>query len=172
MALNTEMTQFFKKWFSEATPQNARKGSINIGAGVNGVITMYSDLVGTEGNSITITVSDAGANDCNMSAIISGTDITVVLGKTVAALEPTKNTAILIATAINNLAGVNAIHSGTGADSIVAAIAKANFTGGQYATPAKTSGYIVISDVWYIATKPIDKFTTDGWYSATPTVIS
>jgi hypothetical protein len=106
-----------------------------------------------------------------MSATKVGNDITVVLGKTVAALAPTKNTAILIATAIDDLEGVNAIYSGTGADSISVAAVKTNFSGGLYATPAMTQGFIQIDGKWYISMKPVDKFTTDGWYSCTPTVI-
>lgn len=163
-----EYTQMFKKWFSTNTPLPGVKGSINIGAGADGVITIYSDLVGTEGNDFTITVSSTGANDCAMSASISGTDITVVLGKTVAALEPTKNTAILIATAIDALEGVNAVHSGTGATAIGAGIAKTNFTGGQYATPVNCACFIIISGVWYIADAPVSKWTLGGWTSATP----
>jgi hypothetical protein len=163
-----EYTQMFKKWFSTATPLAGVKASINIGAGADGIVTTKSDLVGTEGNSYTITVSSSGANDCAMSASISGTDITVVLGKTVAALEPTKNTAILIATAIDALEGVNAIHSGTGATAIGAAIVTTNFTGGQYATPVNCACFIIISGVWYIADVPVTKWTLGGWTSATP----
>lgn len=172
MGFNTNgLTVFHKPWFV-GTPVNAVKGSINIGSGENGIVTIYSDLVGTEGNSYTITVSDAGANDCDMSASISGTDITVVLGKTVAALEPTKNTAILIAAAIDALAGVNAVHSGTGADSIGAAVAKTNFTGGKYATPCNASGaLIVLEGTIYYTDKPCDKWTQDAWYSCVATVI-
>lgn len=167
----SQYVQFFKPWFA-GTPVNAVKGSINIGEGENGIVTIKSDLVGTEGNSYTITVSDAGANGCDMSATISGTDITVVLGKTVAALEPTKNTAILIATAIDALDGVNAVHTGTGADSITAAVEKTSFTGGKYATPCNTSKALIILDgTWYTTSKPCDKWTEDAWYSATPTVI-
>ena len=168
--MSQNFTEFYKPWFS-GTPVNAVKASINIGAGADGIITMHSDFVGTEGNDFTITVSDAGANDCNMSATISGKDITVILGKTVAALEPTKNTAILVGAAINALESVNAVYSGTGATSLAIAIAKNNFTGGIYATPAKTQGFIQISGTWYIAIKPISKWEEAGWYSAVPTVI-
>ena len=168
----SKYTFFEKKWFADTNPLAGVKASINIGAGENGIITIHSDLVGTEGNDFTITVSDAGANDCDMSATISGTDITVVLGKTVAALEPTKNTCVLIAAALNALAGVNAVYSGTGADSIAAASVKSNFTGGIYATPVATSCIIVLSETWYIAEKPCDKWTENAWYSATPTLLT
>jgi len=166
MGLNTGYEFFFKPWFS-GVPQNARKASINIGNGENGIVTIKSDLVGSEGNNFSITVSDAGANDCEMSASISGTDITVVLGKTIAALEPTKNTCVLIAAALNALAGVNAVHSGTGADSIIAAVAKSNFTGGQYATPVATPAIMIISGVVYVADTPVMKNTLGGWKKGT-----
>lgn len=168
--MSHNFTEFYRPWF-DGTPVNAVKASTTIGSGDNGVVTIKSDLVGTEGNSFTITVSDAGTSGCAMSATINGKDITVVLGKTSSTLDPTKNTATLIATAINALDGVSATKSGTGADSIVTAVAKKNLAGGKYATPARTQGFIQIDGVWYIAVKPVDKWTTDGWYSATPTVI-
>ena len=168
--MSQNFTEFYKPWFAN-TPVNAVKASINIGAGADGVITMHSDLVGTEGNDFTITVSDGGANDCAMSASILGTDITVILGKTVAALAPTKNTAILVGAAINALESVNAVYSGTGATSLAIAIATANFTGGIYATPAKTQGFIQINGTWYIAMKPISKWEESGWMIAVPTII-
>ena len=164
------LTQFTKPWFS-GTPVNARAASISIGSGTNGKVTITAPLVGTEGNSYSVTVSTSGASGCDMSATISGMDITVVLGKTGTSLEATKNTATLIAAAIDALEGVSAVASGTGADSISTAADKTNFTGGQYATPAKTKSIIVISGTWYIATKPVSKWTTDGWYSASPSLI-
>ena len=45
-----------------------------------------------------------------------------------------------------------------------------NFTGGQYATPCNASkAAIVIDDTIYITDKPVNKWTEDGWYSATLT---
>jgi hypothetical protein len=105
--------------------------SINFGSGDNGRVIISADTAGVAGNDFTITVSDAGANDCEMSAALVGNDITVILGKTVAALEPVKNTATLIAAAITALAGVSAVASGTGVDSIGAAVVQTNFTGGS-----------------------------------------
>ena len=173
MGFNPDGLVVFKKAWFHGTPSNAIKASINIGDGENGRVIMYSDLVGTEGNDFTITVSTSGANDCDMSATILGKDITVVLGKTVGNLEPTKNTAILIAQAINALEGVNAVHTGTGADSISQAIPKANFTGGKYATPCKApKALIVIGDDIYFTTKPVDKWTMDGWYATNPALIT
>lgn len=169
--MSQNFTEFYKPWFN-GTPVNAVKASINIGAGANGIVTTKSDLVGTEGNSYTIQVVAGVGNNINLSAVLTGTDILVTLGTDgVGALLASKNTAILIASAINALEGVNSIHSGTGADSISASIAKTNFTGGKYATPAMTQGFIRISGTWYIAMKPVDRWTTDGWHSATPTII-
>lgn len=53
-----------------------------------------------------------------------------------------------------------------------ATFAEATLLGGQYATPAKCAGFIIISGVWYVAKKGGDKYSTDTWYSSTPTIIS
>jgi len=165
------LTVFHKPWFAN-TPVNAVKASINIGSTDNGKVTIHVDLVGTEGNSYTITVKDDGANDCAMSATISGKDIVVILGKTVAALAPTKNTATLISAALDLLLGINAVKTGTGADSISVAIAKTSFTGGLYATPCNASSAIIyLGTTIYYTDKPASKFTEDAWYSCVATKI-
>jgi hypothetical protein len=164
----TSYQQFYKKWFSTSTPVPGVKASINIGSGDNGIVTIHADLVGTEGNDYTITVSTSGADDCDMSVSISEKDITVVLGKTGNTLEATKNTAELVAAAINALDGINAVYSGTGADSLTQAVSKTNFTGGQYATPVSCPAFIIINGTWYIADAPVTKYTVGGWKSATP----
>lgn len=172
MGFNTKgLTIFHKPWFS-GDPQNAKKASKSIGGGDDGTVTITSDLVGTEGNSYSITISTTGASGCDMSASISGKDITLVLGKTSTNLEATKNTAKLIAAAIDTLDGVSAVASGTGADSIIAGATKANFTGGQYATPCNaSSAVIVVSDTIYFTDKPCTKYTEDAWYSISPTLL-
>lgn len=164
-----EYTQMFKKWFSTASPLPGVRSSINIGAGVDGVVTIYHTLVTPDGNSYTIQVVAGVGNNINLSAVLTGTDVLVTLGTDgVGALLASKNTAILISTAINLLTGVTSVYSGTGATSIGAAIAKTNFTGGQFATPVNCRSFIVISGVWYIADNPITKETLGGWKSATP----
>jgi hypothetical protein len=105
--------------------------SINVGSGTNGVVTIVADVAGEDGDDYSITVLTNGANGCAMSAALVGTDITVTLGKTVADLEPTKNTATLIAAAITALDGVTATASGTGATAIGTGVSKTNFTGGD-----------------------------------------
>lgn len=74
-----------KKWFAEATPQNAKKASVTIGSGADGSVTVEYDYVGDEGNDYTITVVEGSAGG-NLNASISGSDITVTLGMT----SPTK----------------------------------------------------------------------------------
>lgn len=173
MGFNTNgLTVFYKPWFA-GTPVNSVKGSLNIGAGANGIVTTKSDSVGTEGNSYTIQVVAGIGNNINLSAVLTGTDILVTLGTDGGgALLATKNTAILVASAIDALAGVNSVHTGTGADSIVAAIAKTNFTGGKYATPCNTSAALIVLDgTIYYTDKPCDKWTQDAWYSCIATLL-
>lgn len=167
--MSQSYTQFYRKWFSSATPVTGVKGSINIGAGDNGKVIMNHVLVGTEGNAYTIQVAAGVGNNIALSATLTGKDILVTLGTGGAgALDNAKNTAILIAAAINALDGVTAVHTGTGADSITQAVAKTNFTGGRYATPVNCSCFIIIAGVWYIADAPVTKFTLGGWKSAEP----
>lgn len=164
-------TQFDKIWFS-GTPVNAVKASIDIGAGDNGTVTITYDNLGTEGNDYTIVGVAGSGNDVDLSATISGTDITLTFGTDGSGVaDDTKNTATLIAAAIDALDGVSAEASGTGVTVIDTAFDATNFTGGLYGTPVHTIGYIVISGVWYIATKPAGKYSTDAWYSATPSQI-
>ena len=58
---------------------------------------------------------------------------------------------------------------GTG---VVSYMSKTNFTGGQYATPCKASkAAIVINETLYVTDKPVDKWVTDGWKSASLTTL-
>lgn len=137
------------KWFAEATPQNAKEATANIGSGTDGTVTTTVDVVGTEGNSYTIEVVAGSGNNVAMSAELTDNAIVVTLGTDgVGALDATKNTATLIATAINALSGVSSVASGTGATAIGAAEAVKNFTGGQYATEA-TIPFTMLKDETY-----------------------
>lgn len=115
-------------------PVNAKAASQTIGGGGDGTVTVTAAVKGPAGNDLDIIVSDAGADDCAMTADIAAGVITVTLGKTAAALEPTKNTATFVAAAIDLLAEVTAAASGTGNDPLVAAEAKKDFVGGQDGT--------------------------------------
>ena len=170
--MSQNFTEFYKPWFA-STPVNAKKSSTTIGAGVDGVVTITSAVVGTEGNSISIQVALGVGVSVPLSAVLTGNDILVTLGTDGASvLDATKNTALLIASAISALTVVVATKSGSGATALGTIVAKKSLTGGQFATPAMTQGFIIIAGVWYITNKPVSKFDESGWYSATPTLIS
>ena len=44
-------------------------------------------------------------------------------------------------------------------------------SGGQYATPIRVSGYIVLGGVLYIAENPVTKWSQAGWKSASPSIV-
>jgi hypothetical protein len=102
-----------------------------IGAGVDGVVTTTVDAAGTAGNTWTIEVVAGVGLNVALSANTVGTDITVTLGTDGAgALDPTKNTATLVAGVITALALVTAAASGTGATPLAAPEGPTTFTGG------------------------------------------
>lgn len=135
-----------------AAPTNAKAASQKIGAGKDGEVTVTAAVKGAAGNDLDIIVSDAGADDCEMTASIAAGVITVTLGKTAAALEPTKNTATLVAAAIDLLAEVTAVASGTGNDPLVAAEAKKDFTGGQDGTEGYEGEIVMDASRIYLCT--------------------
>ena len=125
------------KWFAEATPTNATNAKAVIGSGTNGTVTITYDSVGTEGNSYDTAVVIASGANADMTAILSGTTITITLGTGASAgvVSSAKNTATLIANAISALDGFTAVKSGTGADSIEEATSEnIAFAGGLYGT--------------------------------------
>ena len=133
-------------------PTNAKAAAQTIGAGQNGEVTVTAAVKGAAGNDLDIIVSDAGADDCAMTADIAAGVITVTLGKTAAALDPTKNTANLVAAAINLLTEVTAVASGTGGDSLVAAEATRDFVGGQDGTPGYEGEIVMDASRIYLCT--------------------
>ena len=133
-------------------PTNAKAAAQTIGAGQNGEVTVTAAVKGAAGNDLDIIVSDAGANDCAMTASIAAGVITVTLGKAGADLEPTKNTATLVAAAIDLLAEVTAVASGTGDDPLVTAEAKKDFTGGQDGTVGYEGEIVMDASRIYLCT--------------------
>ena len=133
-------------------PTNAKAAAQTIGAGQNGEVTVTAAVKGAAGNDLDIIVSDAGADDCAMTASIAAGVITVTLGKAGADLEPTKNTATLVAAAIDLLAEVTAAASGTGNDPLVAAEAKKDFTGGQDGTVGYEGEIVMDASRIYLCT--------------------
>lgn len=157
-----------QKWFGTATPVNAVASSQTIGSGGDGVVTTTADSVGTEGNSLTIEVVEGVGVSVDMTATLTDSAIIVELGTDGgSSLDDTKNTAILIAVAIDALDGVSSIHSGTGADPLTAAEAEQSFTGGQYATQVATSAIWFNGSDVYVASFGVSRTSTDGWESGT-----
>ena len=127
---------------SVAWPVNV-SATTTIGSGTNGVVTTIVDTLGTEGNSYTISVVAGVGLNIALSAVLVGTAITVTLGTDgTGALDSTKNTAILVASAISALTGITASASGTGA-TIIPVTALTAFTGGSYVEETKNPALIM-----------------------------
>lgn len=157
------------KWFSEATPKNPKYASITIGSGDNGVVTVTFGTIGTLGNSYSLEVVGGSGVNVAMSVTVANTKITITLGTDGAgALDATKNTATLIATAIDALDGFSAVASGTGATAIAAAIAEADFTGGQYGTPCVEKFTIIQDETYYYKCVQEGNETDVAWERFTP----
>jgi len=165
---NSKYHVFNKKWFGTATPINAVASSQTIGSGNDGVVTTTADNVGTEGNDFTIEVVEGVGASVDMTATLTDSAIVVELGTDGgSALDATKNTAILVAAAIDALIGVGSAHSGTGATALAAAEAEQDLEGGQYATKVATPAIWKSGNDIYVAEVGVSKTSTDGWKSAT-----
>lgn len=92
-----------------------------IGSGLNGSVIIKADEIGHQTTPYTVAIEAAVGDDQPMGAAITDKAITLTLGTGTGALDPAKNTAALVATAINALAGVSAVlpEGGTGADPFV-----------------------------------------------------
>jgi hypothetical protein len=114
-----------------AAATTAASATNSIGSGGNGVVTTTVTATGSAGNSYTMHVVAGVGNDVALSAALSGTAITVTLGTdSGGALDASKNTATLVAAAIDALANVTAVASGSGATAISAVSGPTAFTGG------------------------------------------
>ncbi len=133
-------------------PTNAKAAAQTIGYGLNSKVTVTAAVKGAAGNDLAIIVSDAGADDCAMTASIAAGVITVTLGKTGKILDPTKNTASLVAAAIDSLTEVTAVASGTGGGSLIAAEASQDFVGGQDGTEGYEGEIVMDASRIYLCT--------------------
>lgn len=105
--------------------------SADIGSGADGTVTTTVDAVGDAGNDYTIQVVVGEGNNIDLSAAIDGTAITVTLGTDdTGAVDNTKNTATLVADAINEIPGVTAAASGEGDAALTTAEGPTSFLGG------------------------------------------
>jgi hypothetical protein len=112
-----------------ATP--ASSATATIGSGADGVVTVSAIPAGIAGNGYTIEVVVGIGENAPLTALLSGTELSVILGTNGAGtLDNTKNTATLVAGVITALAEFNAVASGTGATPITLAEVEKSFTGG------------------------------------------
>jgi hypothetical protein len=172
MGLNRDgMVTFTKPWFS-GTPQNAVKAT--------GTLTLSSTPVADETITIGTEVYEAIANGGSVS---DADYIAVELAATpsadtfVVALANAINTNSSIVTAVASTpddtvaltyvsVGTEGNSVGTTETMVNGAFGAATLAGGQYATPCKAPlAMIEISGTKYYTEKPVDKWTTDGWYT-------
>lgn len=157
------------KWFSDATPKNYKDASTTIGSGTDGVITVKAleDITATK----TIEAVLGSGNNVAMSVAYAEGALVVTLGTNGSGTaDATKNTAILIATAIDNLAEFTATYSGTGATAVASAVTQKAFTAGQLGTPCMIDGVALLSSGTYYVCIAADATTKNtNWRSFTLT---
>ena len=180
MALNTEYVQFYKKWFSESTPVNAVKAKATL---TFSDVVVAAETVTIEGQVFEfVAVAGDIADPANIPVVVGAT---LTADNAVTKLAEAINANSTLVTAVEDTDDdtciITYILVGTEGNDISVATTCTNATfgvdvsllsGGQYATPAMTACFIKISGVWYITNSPVDKWDEEGWYSATPTLIS
>jgi hypothetical protein len=130
-------------------PSNV-SASVNVGSGTNGTVEITVDEPGTEGNSYSISVVAGVGLNVVLSAVLVGTVITVTLGTNGSGvLDSSKNTAILVAAAVNALTGISATASGSGAV-VIPVKSLTYFSGGSYQEELKNPALIMATQ-WMVA---------------------
>jgi hypothetical protein len=105
--------------------------SSSIGAGGDGTITIGVVAEGTTGNAYTVQAVNGVGNNVELSAVLASSILTITLGTDAGGVpDNAKNTATLVAAAIDALAEFTATASGTGATVLAAMGAPATFSGG------------------------------------------
>lgn len=105
--------------------------SVALGAGADGTVNAALVEPGADGNAYTVEVVLSGSPSAPLSVALVDTALTVTLGTDGAgAAAPAKNTALLVAAAINALPEFTAAASGTGAG-VIGVTAVRPFTGGD-----------------------------------------
>lgn len=172
MLFSYDFKYLSERWFDEATPVNYYTGlSIAIGSGDNGTITIV-DLTKT---SLSIKAVLGQGNDVALSAAYADGLITITLGTNGSGVaDATKNTATLIAAALNAIEGKTwtATASGTGATAISAVIAETAFAGFEVdGTPcpiANLGVYDVDNNLYYICPVADNTHHNTHWIKLTP----
>ena len=156
-----------KKWFSDETPKNYKDASTTIGSGDNGIVTVIAlNDISTTKKIKAVVATDVSAK---LNVAYTSNIITITLGTdATGAADDTKNTATLIAKAIDELDGFSAIASGTGATPIQAAINEKAFTAGQLGTPCMVSGVALESNgTYYVCVAPDTTTKNSNWRTFT-----
>lgn len=111
---------------------NTANATASIGSGANGTvnITAVGQFSGQDGNDVAVEVV-VPDSDGSLDVSLSGTTLTVELAVSGGSVDPTQNTATLIADAIDSLDDFEAQETGTGNDSIDSAEGPTQFTGGS-----------------------------------------
>lgn len=164
------------KWFDEATPVNAKYAKVTLTVDTQTTIgdtmtigtkvfTFVADTTEADDGDVSIGTNLA-TSQANIVAAINGTDsINTAIDNITAGAFATNDSVITY-----GLVGDegNLIASTETFDTVTNILSSVTFAGGQYATRMAGAGYIIISGVWYLANEGVDKWSTDGWYSATP----
>lgn len=129
----------------------ATSATHRLGTGTNGVVTTTVTATGLAGNAYRLVSRLATTISAALSAALSGNVITVTFGTTAGGLnDPAKNTATLVAAAIDALAGVTAVASGTGAGVVTEIVGGEQFSGGS----ADMSGETFVTVAELLTVKP------------------
>lgn len=109
----------------------ARAATATIGSGANGVVTVTATTAGAAANTNTIRSVLGSGNDVALSAAVNSGVITVTLGTDGGGLaDDAKNTATLVAAAVDGVTGYDAVASGSGATPVPVTSAQ-SFAGGH-----------------------------------------
>lgn len=175
MLFSFDFRYLSERWFDEALPVNYDSGlTVDIGSGDNGTITIKD----REKTALAIKVVLGDGNDIALSAAYADGVITVTLGTGAeGAADNTKNTAALVAAAINDVADATweATASGTGATAITAAIAETALEAfevlGTPCAVANTGVYDTGNHVYYVCLTSDSTPYNAGWIKLTPSSI-
>jgi hypothetical protein len=164
--LEWEIRPISQKWFAASTPVNFAGASVEIGSGTNGKVTVTHDNATTTDKIKAVVATGASKA---LSAAYTGGEIVVTLGTdSNSAADSTKNTATLIAAAINGISGKKwtAAASGTGVTAITSAINSTAFTDGHDGTPCPEAGIVLKnSDTYYVCIEANNTTHNTNWKS-------
>src|SRR5574344_1802122 len=161
-----------QKWFAASTPVNFVGASAEIGSGTNGKVTVTHDYATTTDKIKAVVAT--GASKALSAAYTSG-EIVVTLGTdSNSTADSTKNTATLIAAAINGISGKKwtAVASGTGVTAITSGISATAFTDGHDGTPCPEAGIVLkSSDTYYVCLEANNTTHNTNWKSFSLSVV-